>query len=292
MATVNIGSLKFNWKGAYNGSTAYAVDDVTEYNGSSYICILASTGNLPTNTTYFQPMATKGTDGTDVGTTLTTQGDILYRDGSGLQRLAKGTAAQVLKMNSAANAPEWGNLSSDWVKLASTTAGGSESEINVDGYFSSDYKVYKAFLSNICFNADPQGYLNLRVNVGGSVVTGGYYSSEDGNYSTSSATTFWKDKRWNAGEFHHGGWNAPTVNTTNTNSHTHYEWTFYDPQSSLYKGVSGYYGGWERAQNYTYTGNWNGLVHNTSALTGFRFKNQGGGTFRAGSMVQLYGLKV
>ena len=98
MATVNIGSLKFNWKGAYNGSTAYAVDDVTEYNGSSYICILASTGNLPTNTTYFQPMATKGTDGTDVGTTLTTQGDILYRDGSGLQRLAAGTSGQVLKL--------------------------------------------------------------------------------------------------------------------------------------------------------------------------------------------------
>ena len=74
MASINIGSLKFNWKGTYNGSTAYAVDDVTEYNGSSYICILASTGNLPTNTTYFQPMATKGTDGTDIGTTLTTQG--------------------------------------------------------------------------------------------------------------------------------------------------------------------------------------------------------------------------
>ena len=108
MATVNIGSLKFNWKGTYNGSTAYAIDDVTEYNGSSYICILASTGNLPTNTTYFQPMATKGTDGTDVGTTLTTQGDILYRDGSGLQRLPKGTAGQVLKMNAGATAPEYG----------------------------------------------------------------------------------------------------------------------------------------------------------------------------------------
>ena len=40
--------------------------------------------------------------------TLTTQGDVLYRDGSGIQRLAKGTAGQVLKMNSAATAPEWG----------------------------------------------------------------------------------------------------------------------------------------------------------------------------------------
>lgn len=109
MATVNIGSLKFNWKGAYNGSTAYAIDDVTEYNGSSYICILASTGNLPTNTTYFQPMATKGTDGTDVGTTLTTQGDILYRDGSGLQRLAAGTNGQLLQTGGSGANPNWTN---------------------------------------------------------------------------------------------------------------------------------------------------------------------------------------
>ena len=25
MATVNIGNIKLNWKGAYNGSTAYAI---------------------------------------------------------------------------------------------------------------------------------------------------------------------------------------------------------------------------------------------------------------------------
>ena len=117
MATVNIGSLRFDWKGAYNGSTAYVKDDVVSYNGSSYICILASTGNLPTNTTYFQPMATKGTDGTDVGTTLTTQGDILYRDGSGLQRLAAGTANQVLQTGGAGANPSWGTVSSDYVKI-------------------------------------------------------------------------------------------------------------------------------------------------------------------------------
>jgi hypothetical protein len=48
--------------------------------------------------------------GTDISTTLTTQGDILYRDGSGLQRLAKGTAGKALLMNSSANAPEWGDV--------------------------------------------------------------------------------------------------------------------------------------------------------------------------------------
>ena len=49
MATINIGNIKLNWKGAYNGSTAYAIDDVVSYNGSSYVCIQASTGNAPTN---------------------------------------------------------------------------------------------------------------------------------------------------------------------------------------------------------------------------------------------------
>jgi len=100
MATINIGSIKFKWKGTYNALTAYTVDDVVEYNGSSYICILASTGNLPTNATYFEQMSqagTNGTDGTDLTTTLTTQGDILYRDGSGLQRLGAGTSGQVLQ---------------------------------------------------------------------------------------------------------------------------------------------------------------------------------------------------
>ena len=93
MATINLGSIKFNWRGAYNNSTAYAVDDVVSSGGSSYICILASTGNAVTNTTYWNVMSQGGTD---VGTTLTTQGDILYRDGSGLQRLAAGTNGQVL----------------------------------------------------------------------------------------------------------------------------------------------------------------------------------------------------
>jgi hypothetical protein len=46
MATINLGAIKFNWQGAYAGGTAYAVDDVVSYNGSSYVCKLASTGIL------------------------------------------------------------------------------------------------------------------------------------------------------------------------------------------------------------------------------------------------------
>jgi len=111
MAQIDLGSIKFNWKGSYSGATAYVVDDVVESSGSSYICIAATTGNAPPNATYWELMSsagTNGTDGTDLTTTLTTQGDIVYRDGSGLQRLAIGTAGQVLKVNSGATALEYG----------------------------------------------------------------------------------------------------------------------------------------------------------------------------------------
>jgi len=108
MATVNLGRLKPVFKGAYNSGTAYVVDDIVVYANETYINIQAGTNQQPnTATGYWTKLAAKGTDGTDVGTTLTTQGDILYRDGSGLQRLAKGTAGQDLRMNSSANAPEW-----------------------------------------------------------------------------------------------------------------------------------------------------------------------------------------
>ena len=144
MATINLGAIKFNWKGAYNSGTAYAVDDVVSSGGSSYVCILASTGNATSNGTYWEQMSsagTNGTDGTDLTTTLTTQGDILYRDGSGLQRLAKGTAGQVLQMNSGATAPEYGTVSSDMVKVATAT-GGSGTTIAIDSCFSADYENY------------------------------------------------------------------------------------------------------------------------------------------------------
>jgi hypothetical protein len=50
---------------------------------------------------------TNGTDGTDLTSTLTTAGDVVYKGASALTRLAKGTASQVLTMNSGATAPEW-----------------------------------------------------------------------------------------------------------------------------------------------------------------------------------------
>ncbi|WP_290944270.1 hypothetical protein [Hyphomonas sp.] len=112
MATVDLGKIKIKWLGAYSGGTAYTPDDAVSYNGSSYICKLASTNNVPTNTTYWDVLSQKGTDGTDgtdLTSTLTTQGDILYRDASGLQRLAAGTNGQALLTGGAGANPSWGD---------------------------------------------------------------------------------------------------------------------------------------------------------------------------------------
>ena len=105
MAEINLGAIRFNWKGAYAGGTAYVVDDVVSYLGSSYVCILASTGNVPTNGTYWNLMAQGGTG---ASSTLTTQGDILYRNASGLARLGAGTSGQALLTGGTGANPSWG----------------------------------------------------------------------------------------------------------------------------------------------------------------------------------------
>lgn len=64
------------WRGAYSAGTSYVVDDVVSYNGSSYICILASTGNLPTNATYWSLLAQKGDNTTASAVTNTPAGNI------------------------------------------------------------------------------------------------------------------------------------------------------------------------------------------------------------------------
>jgi len=114
MATINLGAIKFNWKGAYNSGTSYAVDDVVSSGGNSYVCIQAHTTAQAVGdaTAYWNIMSAKGTNGTngtngtDLTSTLTTRGDIVFKGASALTRLPKGSTGQVLKQG--ANDPEWG----------------------------------------------------------------------------------------------------------------------------------------------------------------------------------------
>tara|TARA_R100001460_G_scaffold24521_1_gene49232 strand:+ start:231 stop:1115 length:885 start_codon:yes stop_codon:yes gene_type:complete len=146
MATVNIGNIKFNWKGAWDSSTTYAVDDVVSHSGSSYVSIQAGSNQNPASaSSYWEQMSsagTNGTNGTDLTSTLTTQGDIVYRDGSGLARLGYGTAGQVLQTNGSGQNPSWATVSSDFVKTGTVETTSDVASVDLQNCFSTTYDFY------------------------------------------------------------------------------------------------------------------------------------------------------
>jgi len=114
MATIDIGKLTFTHKGDYAGGTAYVANDVVYYNGSAYIAKTSTTGNLPTSTAHWNQFSA-GSGG-------------IWNSG-----LSLGSAGQVVKVNSGASALEFGTITSDFVKIASTkVTGSSTSTINFD----------------------------------------------------------------------------------------------------------------------------------------------------------------
>jgi hypothetical protein len=69
---------------------------------------------------------------------LTSQADLLYHDGTRLQRLPKGTGEQVLKMNSTATAPEWG-ASGSVINWGGGGAAGHAPADSTNYYFSASF---------------------------------------------------------------------------------------------------------------------------------------------------------
>ena len=55
-------NTNINPTGVYNPATSYGVGDSVSYGNSSYLCIAPSTGNLPTNTSYWQLLASAATN--------------------------------------------------------------------------------------------------------------------------------------------------------------------------------------------------------------------------------------
>jgi hypothetical protein len=202
MATINLGAIKFNWKGSYSGATAYVVDDVVESSGSSYICIAATTGNAPPNASYWEQMSAKGidgtngTNGTDLTTTLTTQGDIVYRDASGLARLPAGSANQVLQSGGAGANPSWVDASGGATEKLSTVSFSSVTQVTVDGlstYFGStpsDYLYYRIVTEFTDLTGTPAITMYMRLMVSNSVGANSRYNwTLSRNESNSAGST-------------------------------------------------------------------------------------------------------
>lgn len=58
MTLIDLGKLRFYWADTWNSATEYELNDVVKYGGNVYVYTnaLATTGNLPTNTTYWKTM--------------------------------------------------------------------------------------------------------------------------------------------------------------------------------------------------------------------------------------------
>jgi len=77
---------------------------------------------------------TNGSNGTDVGTVITTQGDILYRDGSGLARLGYGTSGQFLKTGGSGANPSWGDAGGGVLQIKRGSYSATSSFNSTSGY--------------------------------------------------------------------------------------------------------------------------------------------------------------
>ena len=290
MATIDLGKIKLVWRGTYSGSTAYTVDDVVQYTDSglvsSYICTTNSTGNAPSSSgTAHGSWAYLAKGGSTYTSTLTTQGDILYRDGSGEARLAKGTAAQTLKMNSGATAPEWATVTtptSDWVKVyGNDTATSLASAHDYNGHFTSTYRTYKIFVHT---ETDTSGNAwNVRC-------------ASTGSYTYDSAASYKWAFQWNsttssgvaqdAGDsaIRHG-WNGSGSTATHVNT----EITLYNPSDTThgkhlqFQSVFWDNTSWGTSQG---AGLWN---NSTAAMTGIRIYGGGNTLVR---YIHIYGLKA
>ena len=305
MATINLGAIKFNWKGAYNSSTTYAVDDVVSSGGNSYVCIQAHSNQAVGNATaYWNIMSsagTNGTNGTDLTTTLTTQGDILYRDGSGLQRLAKGTAGQVLQMNSGATAPEYGTVSSDWVKLGKTDLT-SVASVSFQDIFTADYDIYKVFVNNVASSSGNQNLYFRWLTSGSTEDSGSNYNGmhdityrQESNNNRAQAT----DAYNGASQYRITGWGA--IGDTGTwSGMNNWELTLYDPKRN-HKSTSAKGGNIVMLSGYMYhdtyqismRGNlWHNDTGSANSFGGFKIYLENSANFQALGTISVYGIKA
>jgi len=162
MATINISNLTFTHRGDYDGSTAYAKNDVIYYstNGNAYIAKQATTGNVPTNGTYWSQFAA-GSGG-------------IWNAG-----LSLGSAGQAVRVNSGANALEFYTPSGGGVlqlkhahkadtQSYSSGATGSVSglEVTMGVLASTSNKVKITAMVNFCSPNDGQVVIRRKVGSG------------------------------------------------------------------------------------------------------------------------------
>ena len=275
MATINIGNLTFTHKGDYASGTAYVKNDVVYYstNGNAYIAKQATQGNAPTNATYWNQFA-QGSGG-------------IWNAG-----LSLGSAGQAVKVNAAANALEFGTISSDYVKLGEVNYSSAVASFAVDGFHTSDYDIFDYFIDDLNV-ATTGNHTRVRLNYGGSPDTSGNYTMmTNGGYLT-SGNSYTEENSYGFSESYlnpSSGWNNPqSSNASNFSMHIR----LYNANSTTrYKHL------WGRVQYLHYSAT--PFVHRVfdclhrnnagTACSGLTFFTNNGGNYSS-YRARIYGIK-
>lgn len=111
------------------------------------------------------------------------EGDVIYRGASAWTRLAKGTAGQVLRMNTGATAPEWGAI---WSETSVITLSGASTDISTA--IPAGVKRIRVWVNGVSMDG-ASGYNQLQVGTGGSFVTTGYTRAASSHEGSSISST-------------------------------------------------------------------------------------------------------
>jgi hypothetical protein len=170
------------------------------------------------------------------------------------------------------------------VKLAETSAS-SISSVDLNGYFTSDYDIYKVYIDGIVSNTNGN-YLGLQFNTGS-------YTTQTTSYWSASASAYVGST---SGISYTGSNNTNYIKLSDDFSSTSnrsgtIDLTVYNPLSTTYtKGVTFNFQGGEGSIDRTRDGAGGGIWNNTTAITGLHFFNNQGSTFSA-RKIRLYGIK-
>ena len=178
MATVNLGRIKPVFRGAYDNSTAYVIDDIVTSGNETFIAIAATQGNATSNGSFWTKLAAKGADGTDVAATLANK-EIAFKTNAGaLDGIPIGSAGEFLKVNSGATGYEYGAVSSDFVKISSGGSATDVTDVTFDNLDVSTYSAFKLIWASVPTSDDAHLRAYIRKNgASGENVSGSDYRS-------------------------------------------------------------------------------------------------------------------
>ena len=250
MATIDLGKIKFVFRDTYDNSASYVPDDVVTFTDgsvtSSYICKTATSGNNPSSGGTVHANWQFLAKGQAVSPT-TTQGDLVFRGASADQRLAIGSAGEVLKVNSSANGYEFG-AGGGMVKLASASLTGQTlSNLSLD-YFTTTYRTYKFFFDGLYFSANAYPNMRMKKNADNQLQSGNQYTWLTGHpYMQNNGT-----KTSNVhGSYPTSNWHIHGDNQIHTSWSCAGELTFHNPMAGATRKaiVSGFTYGEESDTN-------------------------------------------